>query len=64
MIERNENFWQLYDFVRNDLMNQLSQLQRLEEEGLDMSSLRGEIETRINTLIESDDRTKPETLKK
>jgi hypothetical protein len=55
-MERSKNFWTIYDAAKEGLMNQLQNVQRLEEEGHSMGSLKEEIEEKIRVLVENDDR--------
>jgi len=55
-MERSKTFWTIYDAAKEGLMNQLSNVQRLEEEGHSMGSLKEEIENKIFLLVENDDR--------
>ena len=45
----------LYDHVRENLLNELSQLQRLKEEGIDVQAMQEDVEARLRNYFEFDD---------
>jgi len=55
-MERSKNFWLIYDSAKEGLMNQLNNVQRLQEEGHSMGSLKEELEDKMRVLLENDDR--------
>lgn len=53
--EINRNHGDLYDCVREDLMNELARLQPLKREGKDVSALENDIYERLKNYFEAND---------